>query len=250
MKRFYHPEQLEVGQRAWLSQATSHHIQTVLRMRVGDELVLFNPTQGEWHGVIVESKKKAIAVLIGQNNLVNRESDLRLTLVQALCSHHKMDWIVQKATELGVQAIWLFPAERSTHRGHQSHKKLGHWQAVAASAVAQCGRHQFPEIRYFNTLSSLLSETDGPMDKWVCRIVTSPLSQPTYSQQRSSLVAVGPEGGWTEQEHLCFEEAGFQPLALGMRTLRAETAAISALTVLQWVYGDLAQMNGWADPRA
>jgi 16S rRNA (uracil1498-N3)-methyltransferase len=241
---------LEAGSILELPKETAAHIAKVLRARSGDELVLFNGDGREWSGSIESVRGNRVAAVIGSPREVDSESRLAVTLVQCVPRGEKMDIVVQKATELGVARIVPVTSQRSVVRldERQAHSKRAHWQAVAVSACEQCGRVRLPSIEGPAPLLHYLGQL-APTDQ--CRWVLEPeisakahggnaLGTGMQARPLSQVqIAVGPEGGFAQDELEAFRIAGFRRLALGPRVLRTETAAIAAIVWLQTLFGDM-----------
>ena len=238
ISRFYFPERLPPGGELALPEALAHHALRVLRLRDGEAITLFDGHGGEVAAELSVRGKQAVAVL-GRRNDDERESPLQLVLVQALASGDKMDWVVQKAVELGVAAIQPVQAERSVLKlgGERADKRLAHWQQVAVAACEQCGRNRVPSVHPVQALPQWLAAQRGARGYVLApggaaRLATEPApSGPLY-------LLVGPEGGWSEAELAACGAAGFPRLVLGPRVLRTETAGLAALAALQARWGD------------
>ena len=211
-------------------------------MRVGDPLVLFNGTGGEFTAVITRVSRRAIVMGVGAHRERDVESPLWINLVQGVSRGERMDLVVQKATELGVQRITPVLTERSVVRlqGDKSERRREHWEKVAQSACEQCGRNILPLIDEPQPLAKWLasaSATDA--ERAVLRPgVEQTLAGLNHPHKRWQLL-IGPEGGLAEAEFEHAIEAGYVPCSLGPRVLRTETAAIAALVILQERHGDL-----------
>jgi 16S rRNA (uracil1498-N3)-methyltransferase len=239
--RFYCPIALETTQALLLPDEVFRHAIQVLRLQAGENLILFNGQGGEYLAELVEISKRSARVQIQSFNPAKRESNLDLTLVQALIKPDKMDFALQKAVELGISAFQPLITQRSVARTDKEkiEKKLQHWQAVAISACEQSGRTCLPQIHIPVSLSHYLSQ----MDNGTTQLILAPEStKPLQQLQANSnkiAVLIGPEGGFTEQElEQCLAQ-GLQGISLGERILRAETASTSVLAILQCLYGDL-----------
>ena len=233
--RFFVPLPLAPGS-IELPERVAHHATRVLRLRDGAPLVLFNGDGGEYHGHL-QVGARPVAALTGFSP-VEREAPLAVTLVQALVASEKLDWIVEKATELGVAALYVVPTTRSVVRldGERLERRVAHWQDVATAACAQCGRNRLPRIAAHATLTvALAALADGP------RFVLAPRAAAALDAgaARTCSVAIGPEGGFTEDEMRQFDGAQFVAARLGPRVLRTETAGVAALAALQARTGDL-----------
>jgi 16S rRNA (uracil1498-N3)-methyltransferase len=230
---------LTPGVRLELPPAAGVHLAKVLRVRSGDELVVFAGDGYEYPASVEGVHGTRVAVAIGEARAVDRESPLAVTLVQCIARADRMDVIVQKATELGVARIVPVQSRRGVVRltAAQEQSKAEHWRAIAVSACEQCGRNRLPAVEaprrlidYLGTLSAggtrLLLELGADARR------TAPIGGEVT-------IAVGPEGGLDDEEIEAFRLAGFEAMRLGPRVLRTETAAIAALAWLQGRYGDL-----------
>ncbi len=243
LTRVYIDSVLTAGSVVELARDSASHLAKVLRVRSGDELVLFNGDGREFHGAIESVRGSRVLASVGEGRPVDRESTLAVTLVQSVPRGDRMDFIVQKATELGVSRIVPILSQRSVVRldARQSESKIAHWRAVAVSACEQCGRNRLPAIDAAQPLLDYLGASapgEGP------RLVfeSDPGSQEREANQGSlhaAEIAIGPEGGFGSDELEAFRVAGFFRVGLGPRVLRTETAAIAALVWLQTRFGDM-----------
>jgi 16S rRNA (uracil1498-N3)-methyltransferase len=236
---------LQSGQLLELPKETAAHVAKVLRARGGDAVILFNGNGEDFSGVIERVQSGRASVTLGAPHTVHNESPLQITLVQCVPRGDKMDFIVQKATELGVQRIVPVLSQRSIVRldGAQAHAKQAHWRAVAASACEQCGRARLPSV---DAPQPLLNYLGLPAPTGAARWLLEPSGTQSVTPGaqfspglRHAEIAVGPEGGVAPDELEAFQLAGYAPTALGPRVLRAETAAIAGIVWLQTLYGDL-----------
>ncbi len=241
--RFYVPGIRETGQVVLLAGEEYHHLRKVLRLGVGDRISLFDGQGRGFQGEIAGLSRSEAKIVLGAEEPQERESGLRLVLVAALSKGEKFEWVVQKATELGVSEIRPVYTERADVRPvpGREERKAGRWRRVALEACKQSGRTRIPLVEEPRRLREILPDL-GPE----VRIVLDPGGGEEAGEAirkaaaaREVAVAVGPEGGWTpgEIEHL--REAGFLPLRLGPRILRTETAAIVSAALLQFLAGDL-----------
>ncbi|TXH69678.1 MAG: 16S rRNA (uracil(1498)-N(3))-methyltransferase [Thiothrix sp.] len=239
--RFYCPTPLVIQQSLDLPDELFRHAIQVLRLQVGESLILFNAEGGEYLAEIHEINKRSATVLVRGFDATERESSLDLTLVQALIKPDKMDFALQKAVELGVSAFQVLITQRSVVRSDKEklEKKLQHWQAVAISACEQSGRTKIPKIYAPQTLNQYLQQLDENTDY----LLLAPGSHQTLNQvtvRANKLgILIGPEGGFTEDEVAACLAAKMQGISLGKRILRAETASTSVLAGLQLLHGDL-----------
>jgi 16S rRNA (uracil1498-N3)-methyltransferase len=241
LTRVYVDAPLAAGTRVTLEGGAARHVTRVLRLRVGEALTLFNGSGGEYAASIEQSQGGRVAVAIGEQRAIERESPLALTLAQGVSRGERMDLVVQKATELGVSGLVPVLSERSVVRltAQQADRRLNHWRAIAVAACEQSGRNRLPAIAAPVPLRDFLrSGTDG-----VTRLLLSPGAGATLADVPRPVTAVtvliGPEGGLAPPEQEAAIAAGFKPVRLGPRVLRTETAAIAALTLLQREFGDL-----------
>jgi 16S rRNA (uracil1498-N3)-methyltransferase len=225
-----------------LPDAAAYHVSRVLRLREGATIVAFDGSGHEHRCEVLAVKGDTVVVRVGARTAGLAESPLRITLVQAISRGERMDWTLQKATELGVRTIVPVLSARSVVRldERQAEKKRRHWQAIVASACEQCGRSTLPELAPVEELERYLASPHRENQ----RLVLSP-SGPSSLAGLTSVGArvellIGPEGGLDDGELERAIAAGFRPVRLGPRVLRTETAGIVALTVLQALWGDLA----------
>jgi 16S rRNA (uracil1498-N3)-methyltransferase len=237
---------LSPGSVVELAKDTASHLAKVLRARGGDELVLFNGDGREFLGSIEAVRGTRVSASIGAARTVDRESALEVTLVQCVPRGDRMDFIVQKATELGVARIVPVLSQRSVVRldDSQAAAKQAHWRAVMVSACEQCGRNRLPTIDAPQPLLNYLGglAAAAPLDSASLRLVLEPALAPPLDARppvSAAQIAIGPEGGFASEELDAFELCGFVKVALGPRILRTETAAIAAVVMLQSRFGDM-----------
>jgi 16S rRNA (uracil1498-N3)-methyltransferase len=241
LNRVHAEPPLVAGAEVLLAEAAAYHVARVLRLRAGAPLILFDGTGADFRSEITAVDGDRVRVRVGERSAGLRESPLAITLVQAVSRSERMDWTLQKATELGVRRIQPVLSARSVVRldERQSAKKLRHWQAIVAGACEQCGRSVLPEVRPPLELSPYLA--DAPREGQ--RLVLSPSGPASLAGLASTAARVelliGPEGGLDDSELDAAARAGFMPVRLGPRVLRTETAGIVALAVLQALWGDL-----------
>jgi 16S rRNA (uracil1498-N3)-methyltransferase len=237
--RFHVDAALRAGGVSLLPEDTAHHAVHVLRLRAGDEVTLFNGRGGEYAGRIAAIDRLRVQVDVLQHRAVERESPLAITLVQGVSAGEKMDFTVQKATELGVAVVQPIVAARSTGRlsGERADVKRAHWQRVAIAACEQCGRNRVPEVLPVLALAQFCAAAAAPG----ARLLLSPLGELGLRAARldgAVTLAAGPEAGFSAEEEALLAEAGFLPVRLGPRVLRTETAALAALAALNALAGD------------
>lgn len=242
LTRVFVEEPLASGAELELGTAAAGHVVRVLRLAAGDALTLFNGSGGEYQAEIMEIRRGAARVQVGEHVPVESESPLAVTLVQGVSRGERMDWVIQKATELGVHAILPVLTERSVVKldARQSAAKHAHWRAIAISACEQCGRNRVPEIGRAVELGDWLAANRGAGTRITLDARASvPLSKLAAAQPVTLLI--GPEGGLTYHEREGARSAGFEARTLGPRVLRTETAAVAALSVIQAIAGDLSK---------
>lgn len=234
--RFHVNAHFAVGEELALPEEVAHHATRVLRLRDGDEIVLFSGRGGEARARLRIDGKRAWG-LIDDFDTVERESPLALTLVQALVASDKLDWVIEKATELGAYRVLIAPAARSVIKldGARLEKRIAHWREIAVAACCQCGRNRLPGVDYFPSLSQALGAAPGERRYILAPGARSPLA---LSGLGSAVFAVGPEGGFSEEELAAAEALGYQRSLLGARVLRTETAGLAALAAGQALAGD------------
>lgn len=232
---------LAAGGNQTIQGDAANHIARVLRLERGDALVLFDGRGGEYAARIEEFRKGAVIVAVGDRAAVVRESPLSLTLAQGVSRGERMDWVVQKATELGVSRIVPVLTERTVVKldAKQAERKLLHWQGIATAACEQSGRDRIPAIDAPLALTEFLAGVGGH----ATRVLLSPTGSLRIAElarrDGGIIVLIGPEGGLAETEQQAALAAGFTAVRMGPRVLRTETAAVAALTLLQQQFGDL-----------
>ncbi len=237
--RIHTGQPLQAGASFDLEPGPSQHIARVLRMRAGDALILFDGLGGEFPAIISVADKKTVTVTTGQGLEREAESPLAIHLGIAVSRGERMDFVVQKATELGATEITPLFTQRTEVRlkGEREEKKLAHWRQVAISACEQCGRNRLPQVHPLVPLESWLAKVESGL-KLVLHHRADEM--PVGDQPPAGIaLLVGPEGGLADTEIAAAEAAGFLSLALGPRVLRTETAPLAALAVLQARWGDM-----------
>ena len=243
--RFHTTQTLVAGTALALEADASRHVAKALRMRAGDRLCLFDGGGREAAAEVAAIDRDRVTVRIDSVAAVDRESPLAVTLAIGVSRGDRMDFVVQKATELGVVRIQPLLTERTGVRLDASRweKKQAHWQRIAISACEQCGRNRVPIVADAAPLHDMLGTASRGGDE-ALRLFLHPAdaahAAATLPQSVASLVLfVGPEGGFSDSEVDAARAAGGVPLALGPRVLRTETAPIAALAVVQARWGDL-----------
>lgn len=229
------------GGRYSLPPGPAAHAARVLRVTVGDPLMLFDGAGGEAEARVAAVRGSSVEVELAPRVAVDRESPLALTLVQGISRGERMDLVVQKATELGVCRIVPVLTERSVVKldGAQAAKRLLHWQGIAAAACEQSGRTRLPAIDPVSTLSACLGRPGVAGERRFLLHPGSGARLRDFPSLTSATLLIGPEGGLSPVERDNALSAGFIGLSLGPRILRTETAALAALAALQALDGDL-----------
>jgi 16S rRNA (uracil1498-N3)-methyltransferase len=225
---------LAAGDLVALPAGASRHVQ-VLRLQPGAELTLFNGGGGEWSARIVRMGRSEVQVEIGEHHAVEREPARRVTLAVGMPANERMDTLIEKATELGAACIQPLLCERSVLRlsGERAHRRVEHWRGVAIAASEQSGRTRVPRIGEVLDLRDWLGglDRDGTPARFVLSLREA---LPLAAQQAGDapLFLSGPEGGLSEGEEAMAKAAGFRPVTLGPRTLRADTAPLAVMAAL------------------
>lgn len=243
MPRFHCPAPLQTGLTLDLPEGAARHVQ-VLRLQPGDAITLFNgepsgDQTGEFAATVTQIGRSRVQVVVGEFVAVSREALREVHLVVGMPANDRMDWLIEKATELGVRSVCPVMTERSVLRlsGERAEKKVAHWRSVAISASEQCGGNRVPMVHPVHTLPSYLAL---PGASGALRLLLSLQTDSTRLHQRISQVSPpcpmvllsGPEGGLSASEESLARAAGFHAVSLGPRVLRAETAALAALASL------------------
>lgn len=232
---------LATGTKLTLPDTAATHLVRVLRLQPGGACVLFNGDGHDHAARIVSAGKRGVEAEVLGERAIDNESPLRITLVQGIARGEKMDWILQKATELGITAIVPVRSERSEVKldAGRADKRLAHWRSVVVSACEQSGRARIPEVAAPQSLQAALTQLPAGsrfiLDPEAAQSIAGML-QPGES---GCVLAVGPEGGWSPRDREILKQGGFAGLRLGPRILRTETAGITAIAALQSHFGDL-----------
>lgn len=222
-----------------LPDAPAHHAARVLRLAVGDSMILFDGSGLEFSARVSFMGRHEVRVWVGSGQRVSRESPLSVTLIQGISSGDRMDYTVQKAVELGVTRIVPVFCARSVVRltGERAQKRQQHWQQLVVAACEQCGRNRVPEVLPACAVAEAMREDGGEM-----RLLLDPRAEQGLRDLARPLSGVcllaGPEGGFDEAEYRLAQQAGFVGVRLGARVLRTETAALAAMAAMQLAWGD------------
>jgi 16S rRNA (uracil1498-N3)-methyltransferase len=244
MSRFYVPQPRIVDEILTIEGDEVKHIRKVLRLRPGDEIIIFDSFSKEYEGIIVEEGPLSILVRVRNVTLCQRESPLEVTLAQSLLKGEKMDYLVQKSTELGIKEIVPFFSSRSIpvlgiSRGQPRHRR---WERIAVEASKQCGRGTVPGISPAKSYSRMLQEAAAGSLRFVLWEKEGEKLKKILERSKEMLkifFVVGPEGGLSSGEVDQAKQMGFIPVNLGKRILRSETAGVCLLSILQYELGDI-----------
>ncbi len=242
MPRLYCDLVLTPGDVVSLPPGAARHVQ-VLRLQPGDALTLFNGRAGEYAARVDHMGRQEVRVRVGDHHPIEREAPVAVHLIAGMPANERMDWLVEKATELGVQRLTPLMTERSVLRlqGERAEKKLAHWHSVVVASSEQCGRNRLMTIDPVCTLAQWLRDLEPQtLQEQQVRAVLSldaaaqPLGRLLDHAAGSTpwMLVSGPEGGLSAEEESLLLQRGLQPVSLGDRVLRAETAAIAAVTRL------------------
>jgi 16S rRNA (uracil1498-N3)-methyltransferase len=233
MPRFYCPTPLASGQLLELPRGAARHVQ-VLRLQPGAGITLFNGAGGEFDAVIEHMGRSEMRVLVAQHRAIEREARRAVHLALGIPANERMDWLVEKAAELGVASIQPLLSERSVLKlsGERAGKKRAHWQSIAIAACEQCGRNRVPPLHTVLALEQWLAQPREPGLFWLLSPAGGAPAWPRDTDASPLTLLSGPEGGLTAAEEERAQAAGFVPASLGPRILRAETAPLAALSRL------------------
>ena len=240
--RIYIDQPLRPGREVLLPEQAGEHVARVLRLGRGHALILFNGDGCEYDASLAALAKRAVTAEVTGVREMDRETPLQLTLVQGIARGEKMDWILQKATELGVTRIVPIVTERTEVKldEERAERRLVHWTSVIAGACEQSGRTRLPIIESPQRLDRWLGALT---DSAAARLALVPGGDVVLRQlpalESGALLVVGPEGGLSDNDLTMLTQTGFRGLRLGPRILRTETAGIAAMAALQALHGDL-----------
>ncbi len=235
MPRFHCPVPLQPGAQLSLPAGAARHVQ-VLRLQPGETITLFNGEGGEHTAIIERMGRQDVDVRVESHVAVERETERQVHIAMGMPANERMDWLVEKATELGVASIQPLQTERSVLRlsGERAQKKQDHWQALAVAACEQCGRNRVPTIHPVRTLAQWLATPLAGPGLVLSPQDDSPSIRDWHQAHAHGAVTLlsGPEGGLSVNEVSAAQSAGWQAVQLGPRILRAETAPLAALGLL------------------
>jgi 16S rRNA (uracil1498-N3)-methyltransferase len=229
--RFYVDRPFLADETLALPSTVARHVQ-VLRLQPGDPLTLFNGQGGEWTARVTQMGRSDVQVQLQEHHAVDRELPLQVTLAIGMPANERMDALIEKATELGVAAIQPLVCERSVLRlaGERAQKRLLHWQGVAVAASEQSGRTRVPRLDAVCALESWLAGlASASTDTRVVLSLGPAATAPSWPRAGALVCLSGPEGGLAPAEEAAARQCGFNPVSLGPRVLRADTAPLAWL---------------------
>ncbi|RRJ83502.1 16S rRNA (uracil(1498)-N(3))-methyltransferase [Aestuariirhabdus litorea] len=237
--RIHLPQPMQADARVELNETAANHVARVLRMKAGDPLVLFDGEGNGFQARVDQVEKRRVQVVIESVLESATESPLSIHLGQVMSRGDRMDWAIQKATEMGVTEITPLLSERCEVKlsSDRADKRQQHWQQVAISACEQCGRNRVPRVHPPRPLTQWASEQNSDLKLVLHHRTEQSLS--SLSAPRTLSLLIGPEGGLSPLEIEQSLKLGFRPTALGPRVLRTETAPVAALALAQYLWGDI-----------
>ncbi|TDG08762.1 16S rRNA (uracil(1498)-N(3))-methyltransferase [Paraburkholderia guartelaensis] len=246
MPRFFVGNALQSDDVVTLPDEVTRHVQ-VLRLQPGDTIVLFNGLGGEYNAEIVGMERRDTQVRIGPHRDVEAEPPYRVTLAQGVAGNDKMDWLIEKAVELGATHFVPLTASRSVVRlsGERAVRRQVHWQRIVQASCEQCGRNRLPDVAPARDIAAWLDSLPKRPGEGELRLLLSPRANVAFSTlpveppSGEVTVLIGPEGGFSSQEEAAALDQGFIAMGLGPRVLRTETAGIAVLAALA------ARWGGW-----
>jgi len=238
--RLYHPGNIESGKTIYLEKIASHHLVRVLRTKKDSEITLFNGDGFEYSAILIEDNPKQASLLIQNKHTANRESQLRITLLQGISRGDRMDTCIQKTTELGISEIIPIICARTNISSDPARlsKKLDHWKQIAISACEQSGRCCIPDMSPVTQFNIAINNISPGLKLVLDPETGSGLKAITPNSNTIYLLA-GPEGGLTTDEINLTIQTGFVPIQLGPRILRTETAGPACVAAIQTLWGDI-----------
>ncbi len=237
-QRFFHKPKIEKKNTVSLKGKSAHYLTRVLRLKSGDNLILFDGSGAEWDGQIIHATTHQVDVKLLSKQSPKTESALEITLLQSISRSQRMDFVMQKATELGVKKIIPMTSQNSVVRLNESNlkNKMNHWKKIIISAAEQSGRVKLPDLfKPIPFSKELLNQHKTPGSYFLDTTGDSGFSSKKISK---TTIVVGPEGGFTVDEKQIAIAAGYKVVKTGPRLLRTETAPIMAISILQYLYGD------------
>ncbi len=250
MSRFYVSPESVKGEKIYVEKEESHHIVDVMRLREGDAVTVFDGTGKEYRGTIASTENKRVIIDVTDVNSVSKKQTVSISLAQAIPKKDKMDLIIQKATELGVEEILPVESARTVvkPKGERRQRKIERWQKIVVEASKQCGRTELPKVREivrFDAILDYIPKCDLVIMPSLSKKAISlksvlppkadqPQAEENVTKPKKILVIIGPEGGFSEDEIARAAEKGAVLVSLGNLTLRSDTAAIATLSIINY----------------
>ena len=240
MSRFYIPPEAVKGNEILITGVEAHHILDVMRLKKNDKVVTFDGTGREYTGFVKDVKRKSLTVeIIETRDGVSGKGGIKITLIQAITKKEKMDYIVEKATELGAHSIMPVVADRTIPEWDEVKKKkqAERWQAIAKEASKQCGRSDVPvigAIKSFNEAAAGIIGFDLALIAALSDDFIGLKEALSGFKGGKAVIAIGPEGDFTSEEIACAKKAGFKPVSLGSRVLKSDTAGLAVLAIMDY----------------
>lgn len=243
MSRFFVPKEAVQGKSILISGKEAHHILDVMRLKKLDEIVAFDGTGKEYTGFIKDVQRASLTVEITRTIEPIAKDEVRITLLQALPKKEKMDYIIEKATELGASSIIPVMTDRTIPRWEASKKEAQvlRWQKMAAQASGQCGRSDIPHIGCIMTFSECIKDVIGYDLKLIAALTEGTVdikSAIADFRGKRVVIGIGPEGDFTPGEVNQAKESGFISVSLGPRVLKSDTAGLASLAILNYEFTD------------
>lgn len=250
--RVYLDQALHSGAELTLDKAAAHYLVSVLRLRAGAALIVFNGNGGEYTALLQSATNKVATIRIGSHSLGIKPSPVQLTLAIGLSRGERMDWVIQKAVELGVNTVIPLFTERCEVKlkGERALKKQAHWQQIAISACEQSQRNDLPVIKPAQLFGEYLTTTATPptSNDIDLRVILDPRAEQSLGSillkqstlPKTVVLFSGPEGGFSDGEIKCAQQKDILSVGLGPRVLRTETAPLAAISIVQALIGDMA----------
>ena len=244
--RFFVEQPLSVGTHVALPAAVAHHARTVLRLREGDSIVLFNGQGGEYRARLAAARSAGAGALQAEVtgfDPIEREASLRITLIQAQASSDKLDWVIEKAVEIGIARVIVTGMARSSVRLDEARRarRLQHWRELVIAACCQCGRNRPPDVLTAHSLADALAQARDANLKWILDPAAPQGLAPAPTRPCEAALVVGPEGGFEESEVDQAVRVGCVPISLGPRILRTETAGLVAAAAWLALSGEFSE---------
>ncbi len=238
LTRIYYPFSAKKGEKIFISDEKAHYLRNVLRCKLKQQLRIFNPQQEEFLAQIVSINKKTVELMLLNNMPTIARSCLNITLAQAISKGERMDYSIQKATELGIATIQPLVSEfcEVKLKGVRLEKKIKHWQNIAISASEQCFRADVPHVLAPVSCQDYTKKSHTGM--FLEPNETIKITQCAKQKWQKFVVAIGPEGGWSADEIHLLKNCGLQGVNMGQRILRTETMAPALLSAIHALWGD------------